>query len=207
MSHSGRTGLRCISSVPAQTLPRVHRLREGQSEQAELQLGRCRHRLAHGHGASQIDDRHRHRPRADARHRSGDDRPARRPGANHARQPSGDAAGAAHWPHPADRDGRAQALAVDAGLADRGGGRFSGFESGNWTGILGPAKLDPKIVAFINQNVVDGAQHAGHEGASVRDRLRADRQHARRSSRRRSSRDIERWTEVRAKRAGDRGIE
>jgi tripartite-type tricarboxylate transporter receptor subunit TctC len=30
---------------------------------------------------------------------------------------------------------------------------FPGFEAGNWTGLLGPANLDPKIVALLNDHI------------------------------------------------------
>lgn len=77
---------------------------------------------------------------------------------------------------------------------------FAGFESGNWTGLLGPAKLDPKIVAYLNKAVIEilntpemkerlsaiGFETIGNTPEEFGETIR---------------RDIERWTEV-GKRAG-----
>jgi tripartite-type tricarboxylate transporter receptor subunit TctC len=79
---------------------------------------------------------------------------------------------------------------------------FPGFESGNWTGILGPAKLDPKIVAFINENVV-----AVLNTPDMKERLFAigfePIGNTPQEFAATIKRDIERWTEV-AQRAGIR---
>ncbi len=77
---------------------------------------------------------------------------------------------------------------------------FPGFEAGNWTGLLGPANLDPAIVAFLNKQVVEiintpemqqrlfsiGFEPIGDTPQEFARRIR---------------RDVERWTDV-AKRAG-----
>ena len=77
---------------------------------------------------------------------------------------------------------------------------FPGFESGNWTGILGPAKLDPKIIAYINQNVV-----AGLDTPDMKERLFAigfePIGNTPEEFAATIKRDIERWTEV-GQRAG-----
>jgi tripartite-type tricarboxylate transporter receptor subunit TctC len=79
---------------------------------------------------------------------------------------------------------------------------FPGFESGNWTGILAPAQVDPKIIAWLNRQVVDilgtadmkgrlfaiGFDPIGNTPAEFAATIK---------------RDIERWTEV-SKRAGIR---
>ena len=79
---------------------------------------------------------------------------------------------------------------------------FPGFESGNWTGILGPAKLNPKIVAFINENVV-----AVLNTPDMKERLFAigfePIGNTPQEFAATIKRDIERWTEV-AQRAGIR---
>jgi tripartite-type tricarboxylate transporter receptor subunit TctC len=79
---------------------------------------------------------------------------------------------------------------------------FPGFESGNWTGILAPAQVDPKIIAWLNKQVVDilsmpdmkerlfaiGFEPIGNTPAEFAATIK---------------RDIERWTEV-GQRAGIR---
>ena len=91
---------------------------------------------------------------------------------------------------------------MDSGIADRRRGGISpdSKKSGNWTGILGPAKLDPKIIAYISQNVV-----AVLDTPDMKERLFAigsSRSTIRpRSLLRRSSAISQRWTEV-GQRAG-----
>ena len=72
---------------------------------------------------------------------------------------------------------------------------FPGFESGNWTGLLGPANLDPEIVATLNKHIVEilntpemkerlfaiGFESVGSQPAEFGATIR---------------RDIERWTET-----------
>ena len=60
---------------------RIHRLRESQSGQDQLRVGRRRHVAAPLRRAVQGDDRHQHAARALPRRRAGDRRRARRPGA------------------------------------------------------------------------------------------------------------------------------
>ena len=79
---------------------------------------------------------------------------------------------------------------------------FPGFESGNWTGLLGPANLDPAIIATLNKHIVEilntpeikerlfavGFEPIGSTPAEFSATIR---------------RDIERWTET-GKKAGVR---
>ena len=113
-------------SVPAKSLEGVHRLRQGQSRQAQLRLGRRRQRLASRRRIAQEQGRDRDGARAEQGHEPGADRSDGRPGAGAVRQRprpdvGEDRAGAA------DRDGGDEALGADAGPADHGRVRPAGL--------------------------------------------------------------------------------
>ena len=69
-------------ALPVKTLPGVHRLREGASGQDRLRVVGQRQRPAPVRRAARVDDRHEAEARALPRQRPGDDRPARRAGAD-----------------------------------------------------------------------------------------------------------------------------
>ena len=66
------------SGLPGQQRQGVHRLRQGQSRQAQLRVAGQRHHLASDRRDVRRGDRHQDEPRALSRHRAGDQRPARR---------------------------------------------------------------------------------------------------------------------------------
>ena len=105
-------------NVKATTVAGVHRRGEGRAEEAELRLLRQRHLDPSLGRDVQADDRGRARARALSRLGAGRERPHRRPGRRHVRQPAVlDRAGAGRQP-ARHRGDVAQALGGAAGRAD-----------------------------------------------------------------------------------------
>jgi tripartite-type tricarboxylate transporter receptor subunit TctC len=109
---------------------------------------------------------------------------------------------------PEERNGRLRLLAVAEMKRARWSPEvptieelgFPGFEAGNWTGLLGPANLDPTVVDYLNKLVLDIINTPG-----MRDRLfdlgfepigSTPKEFAEQIDR-----DVVRWTDI-ARRAG-----
>ena len=149
------------------------RVRQGQSRQAQLRLGRHRQLAASGRRIFRAGHRRQAHPRALSQHRAIRPRPDRRPGA--ARLPV-----VPERRRPARRRGRdpacgrrRQAPRGAAGHADHHRSRYAGIQGRGWFALLAPAGTPKPILERLNKEMKAALERpAGEEG--LRDRRRRD---------------------------------
>ncbi len=142
------------ANVPAKDVKEFIDVRQAQSRQAQLRLGRARVAHAPDDGAVQAGNRRLHGAHPLPRHRAGDQRPLG--GQTQAMFPGL----AAALPHL--RSGRMRALAVtgkqrspqlkDVPTMDEVG--FKGFDAMQWYGSVGPANMPADVVKRLNETQV-----------------------------------------------------
>ncbi len=171
-------------SVPANTVARADRLRQGESGQARLRLGQQRQRRSSRRRAVQGRSRRRHGARSVQGQRARDAGPARRPDPADVRQPGQlDAAGARRQAQGA-RGHDGAALAAGAGSADARRERAARLRHLYLVGLHGAGRHAEGHHRQVECRSDPHPQYAGDAGV-LRAAGRASRRRARPSSSRR----------------------